>query len=103
MSVSSCSHSDYDVYLDSCSDCGLSGLVKLIESVNGSKTDTVAAAIKEQWDVQVAITGVGEKSLAIHEAALRIAYALQAVDEDFYVEKFLTQCGVEDLSTVTEG
>lgn len=56
--------------------------------------ELIAKAIKTQWDIQVAITGTGEKSLAIHETALRIAHALKNTNPRFDLDRFMTACGV---------
>ena len=59
--------------------------------------ELIASAIKTQWNIQVSITGTGEKSLAIHETALRIAHALKGDNPKFDINRFLTACGVEEL------
>lgn len=58
--------------------------------------ELIARAIKRQWTIQVSITGTGDKSLAIHETALRIAYALKTENPRFDKDKFLQACGIED-------
>lgn len=58
--------------------------------------ELIAKAIKKQWDVQVSITGTGDKSLAIHETALRIAHALKDDNNKFDTDRFLTACGVKE-------
>lgn len=57
--------------------------------------EVIAKAIKKQWDVQVEITGTGDKSMAIHETALRIATGLGHDNPKFDYNKFLNACGVK--------
>lgn len=64
---------------------------------------TIAKGIKTQWDVQVSITGKGDKSLAIHETAIRIADEMKKKYKLFDWRKFLTDCGIEGMDEIGKG
>lgn len=57
--------------------------------------ELIARAIKKQWETEARIYGKGERSLVVHNTALRLAYALEDNDPKFNLSKFLRACGIE--------